>query len=162
MLTVLTHPNDRLRLASEAVAKEDLTAKKTQAFIEDLVEAMSAYDGVGIAAPQVGVAKRIIVVKTKTGPEVFVNPKIISKSLRLIESEEGCLSVPEVFGVVKRHKSVKIRALDRQGEKIQLKASGFEAIVFQHEIDHLDGILFIDKVIRYTNPPKNQAEQLCA
>lgn len=154
MFTVLTNPNKGLRVVSEAVSKEELAAKETQAFIAELVEAMRLYDGVGIAAPQVGLAKRIIVVKTKTGPEVLVNPKIFSASLRLVESEEGCLSVPDVFGIVKRHKSVKIRALNRQGEKVQLKASGFEAIIFQHEIDHLDGILFIDKVLRYTTHPK--------
>lgn len=154
MLTVLTHPDNRLRTISDPVAKDDLASAKTQTFIDHLVEALHEYDGVGIAAPQVGIAKRVIVVQTKTGPEVFVNPKILSKSLRVIESEEGCLSVPEVFGTVKRHKSVKVRALNRKGEKIQLKASGFEAVIFQHEIDHLDGILFIDKVLHYTNPPK--------
>jgi peptide deformylase len=110
-------------------------------------------DGIGVAAPQIGVLKRIIIVKTANGAEAFINPKIISSSIRRVESEEGCLSVPGVYGIVKRHASVKVKAYDKDGKKIKFKTGGLQSIIFQHEIDHLDGILFIDKVIRYTNTP---------
>lgn len=107
--------------------------------------------GIGLAAPQVGTNKRIIIVQTKNGPTAFINPKIFSTSLFKNSGEEGCLSVPGVWGVVKRFKKVKIKALNRQGEKIIIKADGLESRIFQHEIDHLDGLLFIDKVEKITH-----------
>ncbi len=154
MLSILKEPNAELRKKSEPLAAEDLTLPKTQAWFDELVETMKAADGIGLAAPQIGVKKRVIVISTAAGAEVFINPKIVSSSLRKVESEEGCLSVPGVYGIVRRHQKIKVKALDRNGQKRLLKAAGLEAIIFQHEIDHLDGVLFIDKVERYTNPPR--------
>lgn len=151
ILPVLTSPNTELRKPSENLSKERILLPETQEFFESLLHTLAAEkNGVGLAAPQVGVHDRVIVVHTKEGPTIFVNPKIISEAKQKVESEEGCFSVPGVFGIVERARDVGIRALDRKGNPLRFKSFGFEAIIFQHEIDHLDGILFIDKVIRFT------------
>lgn len=111
---------------------------------------MKLDNGVGIAAPQVSKSIQLIVVNMKDQPLVLINPKIILKSIRKELGEEGCLSVPGVFGMVKRSKTVRVKALNQKGGKLFLKAKGMLARVLQHEIDHLLGILFIDKVVRYT------------
>ncbi|MFH1253020.1 MAG: peptide deformylase [Candidatus Uhrbacteria bacterium] len=149
MLPILTNPNPTLRKVSKPVKSAEILRPEFQKFLDEMIETMKR-DGVGLAAPQVGILERAIIVKTKTGPEAFINPKIISASLRLAEGEEGCLSVPGVWGIVKRHTKVKIKAFNRRGEKVLIKASDLEAVIFQHEIDHLDGILFIDKVEKIT------------
>lgn len=154
MLNILHEPNPELRKKSQPVTLADLRSPDTQAFLDELTQTMKTADGIGIAAPQIGMLKRIIIVNTEKGPTAFINPKRVSASLKKVDSEEGCLSVPGVFGVVKRHQKIKVKALDRQGNKQLIKSSGLEAIIFQHEMDHLDGILFIDKVERYTNPPR--------
>ena len=150
ILPIITHPDPRLRIPSKSFSLDELHAPETQTFIDDLVETMKAKDGIGIAAPQTGVNKRIIVVQTEKGVGIFVNPKIVSASLRKVPFEQGCLSVPGVYGIVLQHKSVKIKAWDRHGEKVRFKATGLTSFIFQHEIDHLDGVLFIDKVERLT------------
>ena len=144
MLTILTNPNPILRQISEPVEPAEILRPEFQKFLDEMIETMKE-KGVGLAAPQVGVNKRAIIVQTKNGYEAFINPKIFSTSLLRDSKEEGCLSVPGVWGVVKRYRRVKIKALNRKGEKIMFKAKGLESIIFQHEIDHLDGILFIDK-----------------
>lgn len=152
MLPILTNPNEKLRKISEPVQGDDILDPTTQKLIEEMIETLKKEkNGVGLAAPQIGIHKRIILVETSRGTRVHINPKIISVSESMVESEEGCFSVPNVFGIVKRHKKIKIKSLDREGKKQQCTSSGFESIIFQHEIDHLDGILFIDKVIRYTS-----------
>ena len=103
-------------------------------------------EGVGLAAPQVGVSKRIIVVKTEKGPAVFINPKIVKKSRKKEAEEEGCLSLPGIWLKVKRVSEVELAALDINGKKIKIKIGGLLARIFQHEIDHLDGILIINRV----------------
>lgn len=145
MLEILLNPNPLLRLIAQPVETTEILEPNFQAWLEAMIETMLEAKGVGLAAPQVGVSKRVIIVQSKKGPEIFINPKIISASLRKIESEEGCLSIPGVSGFVKRHSKIKVRALNRHGEKVFLKATAPEAIIFQHEIDHLNGILFIDK-----------------
>lgn len=142
---VLTNPNKELRIVSTPVSVEHLRSEKTQAFIDELMDTMVVENGVGIAAPQVGVHERIIIVETPHGIQAFANPEITSRSVRMVSSIEGCLSVPNVAGTVKRNSSVKVQALNRQGEPVEIKANGLQAIIFQHEIDHLDGVLFIDK-----------------
>jgi len=109
----------------------------------NMTETMLKNQGIGLAAPQVGVLKRIIAVKTS---RVFINPKIIRKSRKTIIDEEGCLSFPGLFLKIKRAKEVEIEALNENGEKIYFKTEGLPARIFQHEIDHLDGILFIDRI----------------
>jgi peptide deformylase len=128
-----------------------------QAFIDDLIETMNREKGIGIAAPQTGVCERLIVVcrdpYRALRPEVYVNPRIVKRSWRTVESEEGCLSVPGVTGVVERHKHIRIEAMDRTGQALSLRASNLLAFVFQHEMDHLDGVLFFDRAKRISQKP---------
>lgn len=151
ILTLLPTEDPRLRQPSLDVTAEDLASYETQKFIDDMIATMKAQKGihsspVGLAAPQVGVNKRIIIVDPYgEGPKVFVNARITSLSPGMTDSPEGCYSVPGVWGTVKRHKKAHVKALDRDGKRIAMKVSGFEAIVFQHEIDHTNGILFIDR-----------------
>lgn len=106
----------------------------------------------GLAATQIGATDRIIAVAMPdTGPTVFINPKIVSRSRGMFDFEEGCLSVPGVFGMVERHKKVKVQCYTVDGLRVSLSLKNLYAVVFQHEIDHLDGILFIDKVKRFTH-----------
>ena len=107
-------------------------------------------DGAGLAAPQIGIPERIIAVQERGKIGVYANPEIIKRSPAMQLYEEGCLSVPGKFGIVERHKRITLRALDRHGRRVELELSGFLAVAFQHEIDHLDGVLFIDKVKEYT------------
>jgi peptide deformylase len=153
--TVLTSPNAELRIVSAEFPKEEIASKEAQILVRDLIETMRVENGIGIAAPQVGIHKRVIIVDVgEKQPQAFFNPKILSKSFTKTESEEGCLSVPGVFGIVKRHRGVTVTAQNIHGVSQTFRAEGLMAIVFQHEIDHLDGILFIDKVTRYTSHPK--------
>lgn len=153
---VLTNPNPDLRISSEPVSVSELETPELTKLIADLIDTMRAENGVGIAAPQVGIRKRVIIVDTgENTPQAFLNPEIVSTSLAKIDSEEGCLSVPGVFGIVRRHKWVKVRAMMPNGDLVEIKAEGFPATIFQHETDHLNGVLFIDKVTRYTKPPQH-------
>jgi peptide deformylase len=153
--TVLSSPNAELRVVSKSFSPEEITAPETQTLVQDLVETMIVENGIGIAAPQIGVHKRLIIVDIGNNqPQAFFNPIITSKSFTKTESEEGCLSVPGVFGIVKRHRAVTVKAQNISGVTQTFRVDGLSAIVFQHEIDHLDGILFIDKVLRYTSHPK--------
>jgi peptide deformylase len=140
-LEIVKYPNPILRKKCEKV--ESLTPEMKK-LIEDMIETMREKGGVGLAAPQVGILKRIIVVETTEGPRGFVNPKIVKKSREKEIMEEGCLSFPGLFLKVKRAKEAEIETLDENGKRI--KVQGFLARVLQHEIDHLDGILFIDRI----------------
>ena len=110
----------------------------------DMLDTMYKFDGVGLAAPQVGILKRIITIDIGEGPKVLINP-VIKKAQGKQTGEEGCLSFPNVFGNVDRPESIVVEAFDIDGNKIKIKAKGLEAVVLSHEIDHLDGILFVDK-----------------
>lgn len=153
-LEVLHAPAPALRQPSKELAVPDIASERVQKLVKDMVETMKLEDGVGIAAPQVGVNERVIIVETGAGPEAFVNPIITRRSFTKVNSEEGCLSVPGVYGIVRRHKGVRVEAFDTDGKKVELDATGFPAIIFQHEIDHLDGVLFVDRVVRYTQAAK--------
>lgn len=111
----------------------------------DMVETMYKFDGVGLAAPQVGILKRMIVIDPGTGPKVLINP-VIKKASGKQTGEEGCLSFPNMFGNVDRPETLVVEAFDIDGKKIKIKAKDLEAVILSHEIDHLDGVLFIDKV----------------
>ncbi len=110
----------------------------------DMIDTMYKYDGVGLAAPQVGILKRIIVIDPGTGPRVLINP-VITKKSGSQTGEEGCLSSPNVFGNVDRPKTVTVEYFDIDGKKQTIKAEDLEAVILCHEIDHLDGVLFLDK-----------------
>ena len=122
--------------------------------VQDMVETMHAGNGVGLAAPQVGVSERVIVVHVPEDEEepgsgqlyALINPEVSRASDEVIEGLEGCLSVPGYVGEVARHASVTVKGQDLKGKKVRVKAGGFLARAFQHEIDHLDGVLFIEKL----------------
>ena len=145
---VLIDGDETLRKKSRKVEKID---DRTITLLDDMSETMYAENGVGLAAPQVGVLRRVIVMDIGEGLLELINPKIISKKGAQIKAE-GCLSVPDVFGEVKRPDSVVVSAMDRKGKKIRIEGSGLLAVCLCHEIDHLDGILFTDKVIKYIEP----------
>lgn len=134
--------NEILRKKSEEVKKID---KKTIKFIKEMIESMNEAKGVGLAAPQVGKNIRIIVVLLNGKNMIpMINPVISSHSDETEFGEEGCLSLPDVWGQVKRYRGITVRYSDIKGEKRVLKLDGFNSRVIQHEIDHLDGVLFID------------------
>ncbi len=142
---VLHEPNDELRKKSEVVSADRVATPEMKLLIDELKETMSKENGVGIAAPQIGVHDRVIIAENDGVPTAYINPEITERSFRMVESEEGCLSVPGCWGIVKRHRSVTVKATIETGENVVLKAQGLLSIIFQHEIDHLDGILFIDR-----------------
>lgn len=139
----------------------DHVNKKMRAFIEDMAETMYKTDGVGLAAPQVGVSKRIIVVDDGNGLQALINPQII-KAEGSQWGPEGCLSVPGYFGDVERYEKVTITAIDPNNKKLRIEAEGFLARIFQHEIDHLEGHLFIEKAVnlkKQVDPTEAIAEE---
>ena len=147
ILKILTYPDPVLKEKSKSVEFIDEKIKK---LAEDMIETMYAAPGIGLAAPQVGESLRVITVDvTRKGEDliVLINPEIISGEGECAE-EEGCLSVPDLKEIVQRKEKVLVKGLDIQGRKIQIRAKGLLAIAFQHEIDHLDGILIIDRVSR--------------
>lgn len=143
ILEIIKYPDPTLRKKCQEVKEITPEIKK---LIEDMAETMEEKGGEGLAAPQVGVLKRAIVVKTGKGQVALINPRITKKSKEKEIIEEGCLSFPGFWLKIKRAKEVEVEALDLKGEKIQIKAEGFLARVIQHEIDHLDGILFVDRL----------------
>lgn len=145
ILKIVTNPNQILRKVSKEFDISNISKKESQTLFDNMELTMVKKDGVGLAAPQIGKNIRIIILNTKEGLICAINPQITKKSILQEWDEEGCLSVPETFGKVKRHKNVNCVFYDRAGKKQILKAKGFLARIIQHEIDHLDGILFIDK-----------------
>lgn len=121
--------------------------------LDDMVETMYDGNGVGLAAPQVGVLKRIVVMDVGDGPLELINPVIIETEGEQIEAE-GCLSIPGVYGTVKRPQRVVVEYLNRNGEKVQTEGTDLKAICISHELDHLDGILFDEKVIEFVDYEK--------
>jgi len=139
---ILKYPNPVLKNKSEEV--EEIT-DEIRKLAQDMKETMFTGQGIGLAAPQIGVLKRIIAVQEKT-PLIFINPRIIKKSRETVSEQEGCLSFPGIFLKINRAKEIEVEALDERGEKVYFKAQGLIARVLQHEIDHLDGILCIDRL----------------
>ncbi|MDD5043307.1 MAG: peptide deformylase [Patescibacteria group bacterium] len=138
--------NKILRRKSVELATEKITSSEIKELIGDIIKTMKEEKGVGLAAPQIGENIRLFCVDTKEKPLIFINPRITKKSLGKEIADEGCLSLPGVWGPVKRSKSVEVSFYNEQGIKIKIKASGLLARVIQHEYDHLDGILFIDRL----------------
>ena len=143
---ILTIPDPILRKISEPVKKIDKEIKK---LMDDMLETMYEAPGIGLAAVQIGILKRVIVIDLskkdeKKNPIFIVNPEIIFKSKEMASYEEGCLSIPNQFAEVKRPNSCKLHFLDYEGKKCEINANGLLATCIQHEIDHLNGILFID------------------
>lgn len=153
------HP--ALRTAARAVDPRDLQSPRIQQLIDDMFETMVEYQGVGLAAPQVHQGLRLFVAgfapdgsgdehddgaDTAVPSMVLINPEISVVGSVTVEDWEGCLSIPDIRGRVPRSREIVVRALDRRGTRIELRASGFTARVIQHETDHLDGILFLDRM----------------
>tara|TARA_B100001175_G_C19439518_1_gene605466 strand:+ start:510 stop:1031 length:522 start_codon:yes stop_codon:yes gene_type:complete len=144
--SILTEPNKILRQISKSL---DRITKEDQNLMDDMLETMYAANGIGLAAIQVGIPKRIIVMdisknKNNKEPMYFVNPVIKEKNLNKSTYEEGCLSVPDQFAEIERPSKCEVEYLDYYGKKKNLKAEGILATCIQHEMDHLEGILFID------------------
>jgi len=147
---ILTAPDPRLQAVSMDV--ETVTAE-IRDLIDDMAESMYAADGIGLAAVQIGVPKRVIVIDIdqkdgKKNPRAFINPKLTWASEEMAVFEEGCLSVPEIWDDVERPARIKCEYLDRDGNKQLLEADGMLATCLQHEMDHLNGVLFIDHLSR--------------
>lgn len=160
-IEIVTLPNPVLRHKTQPVKTFDT---ELQQLIDAMIDKMREANGVGLAAPQVDYSYRMAVIETlpkvdEEGNEiegsrelfVIVNPEIIWKSPELVDGVEGCLSIPGYLGEVARHESIRVRAQDRNGKKIRLRLSGWTARIFQHEIDHLDGVLYIDKLTSKEN-----------
>jgi len=146
VLRVLTYPDPLLHQRANAVVEFDDNLGK---FLDDLRETMYVYEGIGLAATQVGVMKRAVVIDVS--PErnsllELVNPQIISSDGGLVTCEEGCLSVPDYREIVKRDRIVRVVAHNRRGQRIELEAEGILARCIQHELDHLEGVLFVDRL----------------
>ena len=147
---ILIVPDPRLKQVSQPVAAVD---DDLRALMDDMLETMYAAPGIGLAAIQIGVAKRVIVMDISgkdepKAPRYFVNPEILWASDETAPYEEGCLSVPEIYDEVERPARVKLRYLNYQGQQIEEDAEGLFAVCIQHEMDHLDGVLFIDHLSR--------------
>jgi peptide deformylase len=147
---ILTVPDPRLKLVSQDVDRVDADLR---AMMDDMLETMYAAPGIGLAAIQVGEPKRVIVMDlAREGeapqPQYFINPQILWAAEETAPYEEGCLSVPEIYDEVERPTRVKLRYLNYQGETVEEEAEGLYAVCIQHEMDHLNGVLFIDHLSR--------------
>ena len=143
LLPILHFPDERLRRAAKPVTEVDDDVRQ---LVDDMFETMYDAPGVGLAAPQVDVCKRVIVIdvsEDKSGPLALINPSITGKE-GVEEMEEGCLSVPGIYENVERAAAVQVNFLDRDGKAREIRADGLLAVCLQHEIDHLDGKLFVD------------------
>lgn len=156
MLSIITLPTSSLRERSQEIDRDFLLLKKTQQLIEEMIPKMYESDGIGLAAPQIGHNIRLCIIgqealkmdkknKLPIADLVLVNPIWQKTSRKTNVEEEGCLSVPKTIGKVKRYSDIEVRAWNEHGEEIKFKAHGYFARVIQHEVDHLDGVLFIDK-----------------
>ena len=143
-LNILRYPDPRLHTVAKPVVEVDARIRQ---LVDDMLETMYAADGVGLAATQVDVHERVIVIDTsemRDDPRVLINPEIIGRSAEMSFSDEGCLSVPQVYDKVQRHARVRVRALNRAGESYEFDAEGLLSVCVQHEMDHLMGKVFVE------------------
>ncbi len=143
-LPILRYPDPRLNTVAKPVAAVD---ERIRRLVDDMLETMYAADGVGLAATQVDVHERVIVIDTsqeRDTPRVLINPELVKTSERMVDGEEGCLSVPQIYDDVRRHARVTVRALGRDGQAFDLDAEGLTAVCVQHEMDHLVGKVFVE------------------
>src|SRR5450432_2909769 len=149
-LDILRYPDPRLHTVARPVAEVD---ERIRRLVDDMLETMYGAEGVGLAATQVDVHERVIVIDTNDAPGsgiVLINPELVVKSDEMILGDEGCLSVPEIYDKVPRHARVRVRASDRSGETREFDAEGLLSVAVQHEMDHLLGKVFVD----YLSPLK--------
>lgn len=163
-------PEPVLRRKAKPVTKFD---KELQTLIDDMIETMREAPGVGLAAPQVNISQQLAVIEydeeedeeeNEDAPPkpkklyVIINPEIIKTSEEKVMGIEGCLSIPGLQGEVERHESIQVKALNRHGSPVKLKVDGWMARIFQHEIDHLNGVLFTDRATRVWKPREDEDE----
>jgi|SRR5579872_352409 len=163
LLTILTDGHPTLRKVAKKVDESEIRQPAFQQLIDDMFYTMYEAPGIGLAAPQVDVSKRLIVIdlqNEESQPYVFINPKITASEGE-VDSIEGCLSVPGMVGDVKRYAQITVSGLDRHGRRQRVTATGLLARCFQHEIDHLDGVLYIDKATNI-RPAVTEAERAAA
>jgi len=163
--TIYTYHEDVLRQKAKPVETFD---EELQDLVENMIETMRDAPGVGLAAPQIGVSKQVIVVEfgdenDETIPEqlyVFINPEIVNQSEERIAGLEGCLSVPGYVGEVERSQVITVRGQDQYGKKKKIRAQGWLARIFQHEIDHLNGILYTDRAEKIWQPDQEEIDTI--
>jgi peptide deformylase len=151
-LNILRYPDPRLHTVAKPVVAVDERVRK---LVDDMLETMYGAEGVGLAATQVDVHERVIVMDTSEAhdtPRVLINPEIVGRSEEMLLGDEGCLSVPAVYEKVPRHARVTVRALDREGQAYEFEAEGLTAVCVQHEMDHLVGKVFVE----YLSPLKRE------
>jgi peptide deformylase len=139
-----------LRQRAQAIEAID---DEVRSAAQDLLDTLEKADGVGLAAPQIGIARRILIIappplegEARAHPRVFVNPSVVEKLGPSIAAEEGCLSIPGIYEMVRRPRKIRVTATDLEGREIDETLEGIAARILQHEIDHLDGVLFIDRI----------------
>jgi peptide deformylase len=160
MIEIIQNGHKSLRTKSTNISEKEFSSKKLAQILEDMEEALqSQHDGVALAAPQIAINKRIFIISpkvfrekelSKDFPLVYINPVITKISKDSKKMDEGCLSVRPLYGIVKRATKATVKAFDENGNEFEVSGSGLIAQIFQHEIDHLDGILFIDKATNIT------------
>ncbi len=168
--TIVTLPDPVLRRKARPVSSFD---KNLQTLIDDMIETMRAAPGVGLAAPQVGISERLIVIEYAEPPAedeeqkevkpklyVMANPEIVKTSNETVLSVEGCLSIPGLVGEVERFSTMQVKGLNRRGQPMKVKAEGWLARIFQHEIDHINGVVFPDRATRVWKPAPEEEENL--
>jgi len=149
---IVKYPNKILRTKLDEVS--DFSSPELKSVIKQMTSDMIKYDGIGIAANQIGINKKILIINTENGPREFINAKIVKKSFIKSKSDEGCLSFPGINGCAKRHKTITVEYQTFSGEKKQICVSGLYSFVFQHEIDHTNGIIFTDRLYKFTEGKK--------
>jgi peptide deformylase len=154
LLKVACLGNPVLRKKAEPLTEAEIRSPDTQRLIADMIETLREYEGVGLAAPQVHVSKQIVIAEVPAGADdepavplmVLINPEIVEASEEMEEDWEGCLSIPDLRGCVPRHARIRVVARDRLARRQQFQSEGFVARVIQHEIDHLHGVVFLDRM----------------
>ncbi|PKO15419.1 MAG: peptide deformylase [Chloroflexi bacterium HGW-Chloroflexi-10] len=160
---IVTIPNDVLRRKAHKVTTFD---KDLIVLIDDMIETMREAPGVGLAAPQIGISQKIIVIEyaedEEKEPKLFavINPEIMKTSEEMVLGVEACLSVPGLAGEVERHEALIVKGINKFGKPVKIKASGWLARIFQHEIDHLEGIIFTDRALRVWQPTPEEMEEI--
>lgn len=152
ILNILRYPDPRLHTVAKPVAQVD---ERIRRLVDDMLETMYDAEGVGLAATQVDVHERVLVIDTSNDrdtPRVLINPELVKTSAEFTEGEEGCLSVPQIYDKVPRYSRVTVRALNHEGESYEFEAEGLLAVCVQHEMDHLMGKVFVE----YLSPLKRE------
>ncbi len=162
---IVTFPNEVLRNETSPVTEFD---DALQVLVDDMIETMREAPGVGLAAPQIGVSKRLVVIEYGNEDDenfpkqlfILANPEIIDRSEETVRGIEGCLSVPDLVGSVDRAKVVTVTAQDQAGKKLRFRAEGWLARIFQHEIDHINGVLYTDRAEEIWQPEPDEADSI--